>query len=259
MRIVFWTLITGCGGGAATVDEDAAADAADAGDADADADGDGDADADADADSDTDTGPAACKSWLVTYDLTGSTFFIQSTADFEIVLQEPYSDDLNMGPGSLVLRMPDVGGAPGAGAVTITDYTMDWNFVVGVGGIADVSTNILNTAGPEECGVATGTLAGTDLQWAPEEIADVCQNGEISCTGALCGQFGSPPADEPEVITNQCDVQALHTFAFNADLTVFDMPVVSITDDADSQTALNFHGTRVDAVLDPNPPPCACP
>lgn len=27
----------------------------------------------------------------------------------------------------------------------------------------------------------------------------------------------------------------------------------------DTKTALDFHGTQTGAVLDPNPPPCACP
>ena len=238
----------------ADADADAAADAG--GDADTDADSDSDSDADSDADTDAD---ASCQSWLVTYDLTGSRFFVDATADFEVVLQEPYDEDLNMGPGSLVLRMSDVGGAPGAGPAAITEYFMDWNFVVGVAGFASVSTDIVNTAGPEACGVATGTLSGTDLQWSPAEISSVCQTGQISCEGGLCGQFGSPPEDEPEIITNECAPQPIESFVFGADLSTFDMVAVSITDDGDSQTALNFHGTQTGAVLDPNPPPCACP
>jgi hypothetical protein len=255
MRILSWTMIAACSGGSTTGEPPGAEDAADAADADVDADADGDADSDADSDAD----PGSCQSWLVTYDLTGSVFFIEAQADFEIVLQEPYSDDHNMGPGSIVLRMSDDGGAPGAGPAAVTEYLMDWNFVVGAAGIADVATDILTTGGPEECGLVSGTLAGTDLEWSADTFGDICQNGEISCSGPLCGQFGSPPSDEPEVIADECGPQNIRAFTFSPDLSTFDMAVVSITDDGDQQTALNFHGTQVSAVLDPNPPACACP
>ena len=40
----------------------------------------------------------------------------------------------------------------------------------------------------------------------------------------------------------------------------FEMLAVVISDEGDgTTTALNFHGTQTEAVLDPAPPSCACP
>lgn len=68
------------------------------------------------------TGPQTCTTWLATYDLTGSVFTIDALFDFTITLQTPYSGPTNMGPGTITLRFPDAGGAPGAGPVVVTEY-----------------------------------------------------------------------------------------------------------------------------------------
>ena len=68
----------------------------------------------------------------MTYDLTGSTFFIDALLDFTITVQAPYDEDLNMGPGQLTVEFQDVGGAPGDGALAITDSQLTQNFVTGL-------------------------------------------------------------------------------------------------------------------------------
>lgn len=202
------------------------------------------------------TEPGACRSWLATYDLTGSHFYIQSTVDFTITVQEPYSDDLNTGPGRIVLRFPDNGGQPGPGTIQWVEYQLTWDFVTGVAGFADVHTQIENLAGPEACGLATAELSGARAAWSPASI-DVCQDGQISCTGPFCGTSGSPAEGEPETVKG-CEPWAIHDFTFAPDFQSFDMAPAIVSSDADVETAMEFHAELVEAVEDPAPPACAC-
>lgn len=190
----------------------------------------------------------ACQTWLVTYDLTGSRFFIDSLVDFTITVQEPYDEDLNTGPGRIVLRLPDGGGQPTQGPSALVEYQLMWDFVTGAAGLASVHTEIANAAGPDPAGVATGTLAGGTLSWASPGI-EVCQEGQISCTGAFCGTSGSPPEDEPEIIEG-CEPWTLNDFVFSQDLQTFDMDASVVSEDSDTTTAMAFHGTFVDMEAD---------
>ncbi|MBW2457799.1 MAG: hypothetical protein JRI68_25060, partial [Deltaproteobacteria bacterium] len=142
-------------------------------------------------------GGSACDTWLVTYDLTGSEFFIDALIDFTITCQAPHNEDHNMGPGTVTLRFPDDGGAPGAGPVTIVDYQLTQNFVTG-NTLATVTTQLETTAA-DACGVATGELSGSTLTWSPATMQPYCRDGQVSCAGVACGTMGSPPANAPFV------------------------------------------------------------
>jgi hypothetical protein len=176
--------------------------------------------------------------------------------NFTITLQEPYGADLNMGPGSVTLRFADNGGVAD-GSAFLTDYDLTQDFVTGIN-LASVHTDLQNDA-VDSCGVATGDLAGTALTWAPMSMADHCQNGQISCTGLLCGSFGAPAEDTPEVITDDCGDHPLETFNFSPDLSSFTMEAVVLSQDENATAALNYVGTLVSSDLDPNTPACLCP
>jgi len=207
---------------------------------------------------DTQTGTdPSCKSWLVSYKLDGSVFSVDSQISKDFTVAAPYDADDHTGPGTIVLRMPDVGGAPGAGEVQWNEYQFTLNFTIGAAGLANVTTAIENQAGPEDCGLTSGTLDAGTLTWAPPTINN-CQDGQISCVGAVCGQFGSPPADQPEVIDNECSDWQINSFTFSDDLKTFDMAAATVTDESGSTTTLAFHGQVTSATLDPNPPACAC-
>jgi len=205
----------------------------------------------------TSTAPGDCSTWVMTYDLTGSRFFIDALVDFTITLQEPYDADENMGPGTLTLRMADVGGSPSSGTVALVDYALTQDFITG-NAVAQVHTEIENTAS-DTCGVATGSLDGTLLTWSPATISNHCQNGQISCTGAFCGTAGSPPEDEPEILTDACSDQPITDFVFDAALESFEMETVVVSMDANATAAIQFTGTLLSAELDKATPSCLCP
>ncbi|MBW2527017.1 MAG: hypothetical protein JRI23_22745 [Deltaproteobacteria bacterium] len=205
------------------------------------------------------SGGAACATWLVTYDLTGSTYFIDATVDYTITVQTPYDENRNMGPGTMVLRFEDDGGAPADGPVTIVDYSLRQNFVTGITG-ALVTTDIMTTAGPDPCGVATGTLTAGALQWNPAVASPYCRDGQVSCAGFLCGNFGSPPENSPFVFDDDCtEPLPLSSFVFDGGVSSFTMESVTMSQDGNQSTHLAFVGTETDRQLDPATPGCACP
>ncbi|MEO0602659.1 MAG: hypothetical protein AAF211_14550 [Myxococcota bacterium] len=202
-----------------------------------------------------DTGPApepeGCTTWIGTYDLTGTTFRIDSVQDFAITVQEPYDADENMGPGTLQVRFADAGGQAGDGPISVTSYALRWWYRVGIPA-AFVETDI-QAAGADACGIASGTLAGETATWSPAELA-ICRQGEVSCTGLLCGIGGSPVEGEPEQIDN-CDPLDLNDFVFADDFATLAMTEVAVSE----ETGQDLVGTLVDLVADPDTPACACP
>jgi len=236
-------VFVGCGG----------SDSSTVADSDSDAAGDDD---DAVGDDDDDGG--TCSTWVNTYDLTGSRFFIDALADFTITLQEPYNGDENMGPGTLTIRFADNGGAAGDGAAHIMDYALTQDFITG-NGAATVHTELENDAS-DECGVGAGTLAGTELTWSPAVMTDHCQNGQISCVGLFCGAGGSPEEGQPEIVTDDCGDQAIGTFTFAADLSTLSVSEATIiSEDDNAIVAMSYAGTLISSELDANTPACLCP
>jgi hypothetical protein len=159
----------------------------------------------------------------------------------------------------MTLRFPDDAGAPGEGPVTIVDYHLTQNFVTGVSGVADVTTELETTAA-DVCGVATGALAGDTLPWSPAEMAPYCRDGQVSCVGALCGTQGSPPANDPIVFDNDCsEPLPLNEFVFTSGIDAFTMAAVTTSQANNQTTTMAFVGTKTSATLDPATPGCACP
>jgi hypothetical protein len=210
----------------------------------------------------TTTTPSDCATWLLTYDLTGSRLFIESdVADYEVTLEEPYSDDLNMGPGRMTIRVPDVGGAPGPGRVDIVEFEMTQDYSVGVEGFVYVRTNLEVASGEAVCGLVSGdqSSAGDDVSWPDPNMPGYCQNGTVSCTGFLCGTSGSPPADSPFVVDDECGPLPLNGLQLSDDYETLGMTPVVLRDEDGSVLRLGLMGSQVDAVLDGATPKCACP
>lgn len=184
--------------------------------------------------------------WLITYDLTGSTYFIDAMIDFTITVQEPYDDNLNMGPGMMVLRFPDDDNKPGPGYLEMTEYSLRQNFVTGMA-LAEVTTDLQTGVQPREEGAASGHLVGDTLTWNPPHTWTYCRDGQVSCTGSLCGTSGSPPEGDPFVFDNDCTEQLpLNPFVFTNGISNFTMEAVTISQDSDQTTKLSFVGTETD-------------
>jgi len=212
------------------------------------------------------TGSGDSQSWLLIYDLTGSRLHIDADlSSFEITLQEPYEDDLNMGPGYLMLRAPDVGGAPGLGEISILELRLTQNFATGVEGFAMVYTDLEIQAGPDGCGLVSGQgSAGEGTQpativWEESAVSEYCQNGTISCVGLLCGSMGAPPEDEPIVYDDECSTLPLATFEVASDLSTIGMPPVVVLKEDGTTTTLAFAGTLIDSTLEGETSKYACP
>jgi hypothetical protein len=158
-----------------------------------------------------------------------------------------------------VLRFPDDGsGAPDAsGTPTILSYQMTQDFITGVAGLAEVHTELENQAGPDECGVASVAATSATMDFA--SIEERCQDGQISCTGAVCGTSGTPPEDSPEIYDNVCSALPLNPFVFTSDLSAFTMAPVEIVNQSDRVVTLSFVGTQTGTILDDATPECSCP
>jgi hypothetical protein len=223
------------------------------GGADGDAGGGGDGDAGMGGDDAGTNGDPAGYAWLVTYDLAGSTYFIDALFDFTITVQEPYDENLNMGPGTLTLRFPDVDGQPAPWEAVMVEYSLRQNFVTGIA-MAEVTTDLQTTAGPNQSGVAQGALNANILTWTPAEAAPYCRNGQVSCTGSLCGTSGSPPEGAPFVFDNDCtEPLPLNPFVFTGGISDFTMEAVTVSQDSNQTTSLSFVGTETDRQRIPAP------
>ncbi|MCB9680538.1 MAG: hypothetical protein H6733_03630 [Alphaproteobacteria bacterium] len=202
--------------------------------------------------------PPACDRWIATYDLEGSVFSIDALVDFDITVTQPYSADDHMGPGTMVVRFEDDGGAPGGGNAEILSYSLTQNFVTSAFGLVTITTDLQNDAGPQTCGVSTGTLAGTTLGWDVGAMTDYCSVGTISCAGILCGTSGAPPSGTPQSI-NDCSDFPLNDFTFSSDLTTFSSTPVVVSSDANQTTTMTFQGTMTSLTLDTSGDACTCP
>jgi len=184
--------------------------------------------------------------WLVTYDLTGSTYFIDALMDFTITVQEPYDDNLNMGPGTLTLRFQDDNGLLESGTVLLYEYSLRQNFVTGIAA-AEVTTDIQTSIAAATPGSAQGTLDSGTLTWNPAEASPYCRDGQVSCTGSLCGTSGSPPEGSPFVFDNDCtEPLPLNAFVFTNGISDFTMEAVVMSQDSNQTTSLSFAGTETD-------------
>ncbi len=178
-------------------------------------------------------------SWDVTYEIKGNFFITGTTLGL--------GDATNaIGPGSLTLRFPDSGGAPATGGVQLLEYNMPIKFSKDTSGLV-VDTDVVASAGPNGCGVASGKLTDTKLlwescmynatngdnanSWTPDDAANgpgCIENyhslGTVTCTDnsalASCSQGKLMDGENKQDETWN---QPLNTFVFSADLKSFSM------------------------------------
>jgi hypothetical protein len=187
------------------------------------------------------SGNNACSipTWDVTYEIKGN-FMITGTT---LALGDATNA---IGPGTLTLRFPDSGGAPAAGGVVLLDYGMPIKFSKDTSGLL-VDTDIVASAGPNGCGVASGKLADNTLlwnpcmynatngdnanSWTPDDaasgtgcIADYKSVGTVTCTDnsalASCSQGNLMDGENKQ---DEMWNQPINTFVFAADLKSFSM------------------------------------
>lgn len=215
-------------------------------------------------DADTqDAGPGVdaggdCTLWEITYDLTGSLFTIADTpmnaGDQVNTVAEPYTADDHVGPGTIVLRFQSVSGAPG-GLAGIYSYDMAMTFVVD-SGFTVITTDLNGDAGPEACGVTTGTLAADTVAWSPSALVDHHSVGSIVCTGNLCSMGGFE--DGVPVPVDDTTDHPLSDFVFATDLSSFTMANTVVQTDSNSTTSWEFVGTETSR-QEIQGPACWCP
>ena len=184
------------------------------------------------------TGNTGCEAWYVTYDLAGSTFEISGTPA-NAGNKKPFE----IGPGTLTLRFPNDGGEPGeSGAADMHLYDMKMDFLVESFGIK-VTTDLRNTAGPADCGVAEGIMGGK-LTWSgPRGIRDVHSVGNIHCEASgfiNCGTGGLSDGDNPQDETSD---QEISDFSFSNGVSSFTSAPVA-TKGENSITTLTLMGTE---------------
>lgn len=208
-------------------------------------------------DESTETGPPACDVWEITYDLDGSLFRVESTINFEKPVEAPYDGDDTVGPGTVVVRFQDVDGAPG-GTAALVSYEMSMHFLSGIPVIADVQTDLENSAGPDGCGLSTGPLGGTTVVWDPSAIVGHHSVGQIVCNGGGCGAGGLPNGDPVPV--DEVSDQPVNPFVFSEDLSSFTMAeiLISSTERPPADSFWSFQGTEVSREL-VGAPECLCP
>lgn len=177
--------------------------------------------------------------WDVTYEIKGDFFITGTTLGL--------GDATNpIGPGTLTLRFPDSGGAPATGGIVLLDYNMPIKFSKDTMGLV-VDTDVVASAGPNGCGIASGKLEGANLlwdscmynasngdsptSWTPDDaangpgcIAGYKSVGTVTCTdnSALASCMQGNLKDGANM-QNETWNQPLNTFVFAADLKSFSM------------------------------------
>jgi hypothetical protein len=101
-------------------------------------------------------------SWVMTYSLTGRV----DITDTPLNIGNADARVGGLETDELVLRVPDVDGLPGEGQVLITSFELLQDFMVSVNLLGEISifTELLSTSS-DECGVASGQLAGSTMTW----------------------------------------------------------------------------------------------
>ena len=86
-----------------------------------------------------------------------------------------------------------------------------------------------------------------------------CRDGQVSCSGAVCGTMGSPPANQPLIFDNDCsEPLPLNAFELTNGVAAFTMAAVVVSQDSNQTSTMSFVGTQTDLQLDPATPGCAC-
>jgi hypothetical protein len=131
---------------------------------------------------------------------------------------------------------------------------MTLQFVVD-SGLTVVETDLETAAGPDPCGVSTGTVTGTTASWSPATMAGHTSMGEILCTGMLCSAGGLP--NGTPVVQDETSDQPITDFVFESDFSAFTMAQTVIGMDSNSTTAWAYAGTETNRELI-DAPACLC-
>ena len=102
--------------------------------------------------------------------------------------------------------------------------------------------------------------AGSTVSWGSgPEMKPYCRDGQVSCTGTLCGIQGSPSEGAPLVFDNDCsEPHPLNDFAFTNGVDDFTMAAATVSMDSNQTSTMTFVGTQTSKMLDPATPACAC-
>jgi hypothetical protein len=185
---------------------------------------------------------AACETWLVTYDLTGSQFEVRG------VFGGDRTQDI--GPGELTIRYPTTATRERAreGEVALVDYAMTLAFDE-----SGIVTDIQTSAPPDECGLAVGTLETSTVTWSTG-IASHMARGTVTCIGdELVCAFAGLPVDEPQRRDDDYELP-LAPFAFSDDGRAFTSAFVQIPSPEDpGDSFIRLAGTETSSVCVPTP------
>jgi hypothetical protein len=186
--------------------------------------------------------PAApCSAWDVEYALSARLLLTDTPMG-------KGDGEYSIGPGTLVLRLGNVGDQPG-GRVKLTSYEVRQAFDVvskAVFFTTHVTTDATTRKSPDPCGApAEGQLTGTTLVWSLP-IAGFTTDGILTCQGFFCGKFGAPPDGRSTLHVGPSAVR-FEPFRFSGDMKTFTMSsaFVSKTDAPRQTSHLSLAGREV--------------
>ena len=170
--------------------------------------------------------------WEVEYSVTG-TLHVTDTP------MGQGDGDYPAGPGRLVVRYDNVGGAPG-GRARMAAYAMHEAFTVRSQVLVvktTVTVDSTTRATPDACGsAAEGALAGRTLTWATP-VRGYHSDGTLTCDGFICGKLGAPPSGTSPLHVGPVDVR-FAPFHFGESMRSFTMPAtLEMSTDTPKQTA----------------------
>ena len=160
-----------------------------------------------------------------------------------------------IGPGKVVLRYENKGGAPG-GNVKMRQYMMREYFTVKSKTLfwsTSVITDTNTAATPNACSVAAeGTLDGArTIRWSTM-ISGYHTDGTLTCEGSMCGKFGAPPPGQSPLHIGPGPV-VFSPFVFSTDMQTFTMATTHVakTDMPKQSGEIALSGREVSRVCVP--------
>lgn len=129
------------------------------------------------------------------------------------------------GPGKVVLRFDGQ-------RVQMLSYSMNEHVRMKAHTLTwttTVTSDTVTAATPDPCGVAAeGVLEGNTVRWTTP-VRGVHTDGVITCSGSLCGKFGSPPPGRSEFHVPARAVR-YSPFVFSPDRETFTMQKTHVVD-----------------------------
>lgn len=159
----------------------------------------------------------ACNAWDVDY-------VVNSTLRIDDTTMGAGDGSWPVGPGHVQVRFENQNGAPG-GAARLMDYTIKGSFTVKANILVSSATVVADsvaTTTPNACGFsAQGALVDHALKWNGVWHG-MRSDGTLTCTGGLCGKFGSPPPGQSPLHIAPHDV-TFKPFVYSPDFKTFTM------------------------------------